>query len=173
MKKIITLFCFLLISNISLYSQSVVRPGDTAPALSVDEWIKGEPVSDFKEGTVYLVEFWGTWCSPCIKNIPHLSDLQKKYADDGLVVIGIATHEFNGREGLMEFMKERGDEMEYLVAYDTDLSMQSEWDSGSKEGDNFRLPVCYLIDGNRKVVFEGHPEEESLEDLIVSTLSKK
>lgn len=171
MTKFILLLTLQILFTASVFSQSVIKAGETAPALSVDEWIKGEPVSDFQEGTVYLVEFWGTWCSPCIKNIPHLSELQKKYADKGLVVIGVATHEFNGREGLMEFMNERGDEMEYKVAYDTDLSMQSEWDSGNKDGDDFRLPVCYLIDGNRKVVFEGHPENENLESLIISTLA--
>lgn len=171
MNKLYLVICIQFLFNYAVYSQSIIKPGDTAPSLSVEEWIKGEPVSDFQDGTVYLVEFWGTWCSPCVKNIPHLSELQKKYADDGLVVISVATHEFKGREGLMEFMNDRGNEMEYRVAYDTDFSMQSDWDSGSKDGDNFRLPVCYLIDGNRKVVFEGHPENESLEDLIVSTLS--
>lgn len=172
MIRFIILFSILFSFNSNILSQSVINAGDTAPELSVDEWIKGEPVQDFEKGTVYLVEFWGTWCSPCIKNIPHLSELQNKYASDGLVVIGVATHEFKGRDVLMEFMKGKGSEMEYRVAYDTDLSMQADWDSGSKEGDNFRLPVCFLVDRNRKVVFAGHPENESLEGLIIKAISE-
>ena len=168
-----TLLCFLFLSIASVtFSQSGVSIGDPAPELSVDEWLKGDPVTSFESGTVYLVEFWGTWCGPCIKNIPHLSDLQKKYASKGLVVIGVATHEFDGREKLDKFMKDRGDEMEYLVAYDTDLSMQKDWDTGKKEGDDFRLPVCFLVDRSGKVIFEGHPSDEKLEKVIADAVEE-
>lgn len=142
-----------------------VNVGDKAPAITVEEWLKGEPVAKLETGKVYLVEFWGTWCAPCIENIPHLSSLQEKYAGS-LTVIGVATHEFNGREKLDAFMKKRGDEMKYTVAYDTDYSMQSDWDTGSKEGSNFRLPLCFVIDKTGTVLFAGHPADETLETVI-------
>ncbi len=74
----------LLISAAIIYSQSGANIGDKAPAMSVEEWLKGEPVNTFESGKVYLVEFWGTWCSPCIANIPHLSEIQKKYSGSQL-----------------------------------------------------------------------------------------
>jgi len=43
----------------------------------------------FKEKVIYLT-FWGTWCPPCISEIPTLIDLQKKYYKDGLVIVAIA-----------------------------------------------------------------------------------
>jgi thiol-disulfide isomerase/thioredoxin len=67
-----------------------VKIGDAPPAITVDEWIKGPPVTSFASGTVYLVEFWATWCGPCVKNIPHLTNLQREFQSRGLVVIGIA-----------------------------------------------------------------------------------
>lgn len=157
---------FLLISFYHFQpaqAQFVTKVGDKPPSLSVDEWLKGEPVTSFENGKAYLVEFWGTWCGPCIENIPHLSELQKKYSSKDLVVIGIATHEFNGREKLDKFMKDRGDEMEYRVAYDADLTMERDWDTS---GDNFRLPVCFLIDKNGNIAFVGHPADNELENLI-------
>ncbi|MEO1269912.1 MAG: TlpA disulfide reductase family protein [Myxococcota bacterium] len=53
--------------------------------------IKGKPVrvSDYK-GKVVLVAFWATWCKPCLKEMPELVKLQKKYGDD-LVVLAIST----------------------------------------------------------------------------------
>ncbi len=170
MMRIVLLFFIALVLVPGLFAQSGVKAGDKAPALSVDEWLKGDPVNSFENGKVYLVEFWGTWCEPCIENIPHLSKLQKKYLSDGLIVIGVATHELNGRDGLEKFMDKHGSEMEYRVAYDSDYSMESDWDTGVKGSSNFRLPVCFLIDKTGFVVFSGHPSEENLEGLIEKAL---
>ncbi|MBK8554106.1 MAG: TlpA family protein disulfide reductase [Ignavibacteria bacterium] len=170
MKKILLILLLVNLSPI-MFAQSGVSVGDEAPALSVDEWLKGEPVTSFENDKVYLVEFWGTWCGPCIENIPHLSDIEKKYSSQGLVVIGVATHEFDGREKLDKFMKDRGSEMEYRVAFDTDLTMERDWDTGETGGDNFRLPVCFLIDKSGKVIFTGHPSDKKLEDMIESAVN--
>ena len=37
-----------------------LRPGDAAPPLTIDKWVKGEPVEKFEKGRVYVVEFWAT-----------------------------------------------------------------------------------------------------------------
>ncbi|MBL8017180.1 MAG: TlpA family protein disulfide reductase [Ignavibacteria bacterium] len=160
---------FILTSN--TFSQTGAKVGDKAPAMTVEEWLKGESVNTFENGKVYLVEFWGTWCSPCIENIPHLSEIQKKYSSDGLIVIGVASHEFDGRAKLDDFMKRRGNEMEYRVAYDSDLTMQSDWD-GVSDGSNFRLPICFLVNKSGNVVFVGNPSDKSLEDLIAKTIGE-
>jgi thiol-disulfide isomerase/thioredoxin len=161
-------FCFIS----TALAQFGAKVGDKAPVISVDEWLKGDAVNSFEGGKVYLVEFWGTWCTPCIENIPRLSKLEKKFSSAGLVVIGVATHEFNGREGLQKFMDKRGSEMEYRVAYDSDYSMESDWDTGVKGSTNFRLPVCFLVDKTGSVLFAGHPADESLDGLIEKALGE-
>ena len=45
-------------------------------------------LSDLK-GSVVIIDFWATWCGPCIQAMPHLQDLYDKYKEDGLLVYGI------------------------------------------------------------------------------------
>ncbi|MCB0725747.1 MAG: TlpA family protein disulfide reductase [Ignavibacteriae bacterium] len=170
-KKLLFTLLFMLLSSYS-FSQSGVSVGDKAPDPTIDEWVKGTPVTSFEEGKVYVVEFWGTWCGPCIENIPHLSNLQKEYSADGLTIIGVATHEFDGREALDKFMKERGNEMEYTVAYDGDLSMEIKWDTGVKNEEQFRLPLSFIIDRDGYVVFVGHPSDEKFDSALEEILGK-
>jgi thiol-disulfide isomerase/thioredoxin len=65
----------------------------SAPAWHLQD-LAGQPVSsDQFKGKVVVLDFWATWCKPCTREIPALVELQKKYADDGLVVIGVALDE--------------------------------------------------------------------------------
>lgn len=171
MVKTLLIILLTLLSGLS-FAQSGARVGDKAPALTIDEWLKGEPVTSCENGKVYIVEFWGTWCGPCIKNIPHLSKLQKQYSGEGLIVIGVATHEFDGRDALDKFMKERGSEMEYRVAYDTDYSMEVEWDTGVLTESDFKLPLAFIIDREGYVAFVGHPENEEFGSVLKNTIEE-
>jgi thiol-disulfide isomerase/thioredoxin len=72
------------------------RLGKPAPAIVAID-VDGKPVSlaDLK-GRVVLVEFWATWCPPCVASIPALDELARKYGDRGLVILGVnvdAMHE--------------------------------------------------------------------------------
>jgi len=68
--------------------QRTLKIGDPAPTLQVAKWVQGEPVEGFARGKACIVEFWGVYCGPCRTVIPHLNELQRKYQDKGLVVIG-------------------------------------------------------------------------------------
>ena len=56
-----------------------LKVGDPAPPIKVGEWVKGDSVAGFEPGKVYVMEFWATWCPPCVAAIPHISELQAKY----------------------------------------------------------------------------------------------
>src|SRR4051794_37880273 len=66
-----------------------LRVGDPAPLLKVSKWLQGKEVKRYEPGKVYVVEFWATWCGPCIGAMPHLSNLQTEFKDRGLTVIGV------------------------------------------------------------------------------------
>ena len=55
-----TLVALSLLATVGGAFAQTLKVGDPAPALTVDKWVKGEPVKEFKKGEVYVVEFWAT-----------------------------------------------------------------------------------------------------------------
>ena len=78
-----------------------------APALAAKQWLNttGELGLDQFKGKVVLLDFWGQWCAPCVKNLPSVQELHVKYKDKGLVVIGV--HSADRSDKLDDFLKEK------------------------------------------------------------------
>jgi thiol-disulfide isomerase/thioredoxin len=67
--------------------------GRKAAPLEVEAWVNGSPVTDDElKGKVVLLDFWAVWCGPCIATFPHLREWNEKYADKGLVMIGLTNY---------------------------------------------------------------------------------
>jgi len=65
-----------------------------AAAWAEHTWIGSDPLSlDKLKGKVVLIDFFATWCNPCIRAFPHLAEWTEKYGDDGLVVVGLTTYQ--------------------------------------------------------------------------------
>jgi thiol-disulfide isomerase/thioredoxin len=118
--------------------------GSKAPSLNVEHWVqngkgKFKPVKKFEDGKVYVVEFWATWCGPCIASMPHLSELQKTYADKGVQIVSISDEDletvetFLKREVNAPAKEEEGDD-------DDD---KKEGDKKDKEDDDSDAPKTY------------------------------
>src|SRR5690349_8109195 len=95
--------------------------GKPMPALNVTGWMNGEVKPADMKGKVVLVDFYATWCGPCMASIPHNNELLEKYKDKGLVIVGVCTSS-RGQEKMEQNAKER--KIEYPVARDPDLKSQ-------------------------------------------------
>lgn len=111
-------FCQLALA-IPETQEPTYKIGDSALPIEPMAWLRGDPVTNYEPGRVYVVEFWATWCPPCIKTIPHLGGIQRKYANT-LTVVGVNADGLLGVEGnvdkVHDFMKRHGKEMQYTVA---------------------------------------------------------
>jgi len=139
--------------------------GDSAPPLSISDWVKGDA---FKIGQddkqAYVVEFWATWCPPCIEMVPHLSELQHKYGKRGLKVVGVAGP---GRgetlRKVKRFVRRRGDEMGYTVGFDKTDETHARYMGGVGAAG---IPYAFVIDKNGKVVWHGHPGNPEMDEIV-------
>jgi thiol-disulfide isomerase/thioredoxin len=152
-----------------------LKIGDKAPALQVAKWLKGTPVKAFEPGKVYVVEFWATWCGPCKQSIPHLTELQKKYA--GRVTFnGISVWEEQNPESeayiakVEDFVKEWGDKMAYNVAADGKEGIMSRtWMEAAKQGG---IPTAFVVNQEGRVAWIGHPMAE-LDEVLQKVVDGK
>lgn len=157
------------------FSQTV-KVGDPAPGLDGIQWLKGTPVARFEPGQVYVVEFWATWCVPCRKNIPHLTELAKKYAGK-VTFIGVDVRETHGGPGTLKSVKKfvdgMGAQMDYTVGMD-DPARNTIFNSWMDAAGIRGIPAAFVIGQSGRIVWMGFPHVgNNLEDAIVSALSGK
>jgi thiol-disulfide isomerase/thioredoxin len=98
--------------------------GKPMPPLSVTDCINGGITASAVKGKVVVIDFYATWCGPCMRAIPHNNEMLKKYAGQGLVIIGVCTNK-RGQEVFADNAKQHG--IEYPAARDADLKSQDAW----------------------------------------------
>ncbi len=168
-------FISLLCLCAKAQEKNELRIGDQAPLIKA-EWLKGQQVSHFKQGNVYVLEFWATWCGPCIKAMPHISALAKKYSGK-VAFVGISVWE-RGKPGqtihtlVKNFVDQKGDTMSYNVGMDgADAYMVENWlQPAAISG----IPCTFIIGKDGMVSWIGHPMEmdEPLAAIIKGTFDR-
>jgi len=99
--------------------------GKPMPALYLTEWLNGQVQPADMKGKVVVVDFYATWCGPCMAAIPHNNEMLKQYKDKGLMIVGVCTSN-RGQEKMPQTVKDRG--IEYPTARDAELKSQKAWE---------------------------------------------
>lgn len=137
--------------------------GDPAAPLALEAFVKGDPITlaEGKGEKIYVVEFWATWCGPCRTSIPHLTEMQKKYADD-VVFIGVSDETV---EAVEPFVADMGDKMDYRVAIDKDRATSMAYMGAYGQSG---IPTAFIVDKKGRVAWVGHPAtmEAQLESIV-------
>lgn len=164
--------CLGLLASLVLagIARADLKLGDPAPAIGFTDWIKGEPV-DLAKGVgkhAYLIEFWATWCGPCIESIPHLTELQNKYRKDGLIVIG-ATGPGKGETAskVKRFVSTRGSAMDYTIGFDGSGNTHTKYMGAAGVSG---IPYAFVIDRTGAIVWHGHPGDPEIDTIVAAVL---
>lgn len=128
-----------------------LEPGVFPPSFSLANE-KGENVSlaDFK-GKVILINFWATWCPPCIAEMPALNSLYEKFKDKNFVVIGIASQD--AKDDVDDFVKKSG--ITFPVLYDFDGKVSQKFKVNG-------FPETLLVSKEGKITLMNDPKSNEL-----------
>jgi peroxiredoxin len=114
-------------------------------------------------GKVVLLDFWATWCAPCLEEIPHFVQMQDKYAGQGFQAIGISMDD--GPKPVQAFYQEH--KLNYPVAVGTAKLAES-------YGGILGLPITFVInrDGRIRKKFIGATDPRAIEQEVVHALQE-
>ncbi|WP_164122312.1 TlpA family protein disulfide reductase [Sphingobacterium sp. xlx-130] len=160
-RKYLQLFlCFISFNSVAQSQEkSTLDLGDPAPPLRVGEWLKGDPIQQLEKGHIYVIEFWATWCGPCIAAMPHLSKLAAEYKDKVTIIgVDIYKEESTPIGKIKAFVDSMGSRMDYHVAIDDSSHMVEEWIVAFDEKKN-GIPRTFVVNADGQMAWIGYPKD--------------
>ncbi|MCF7960206.1 MAG: redoxin domain-containing protein [Pirellula sp.] len=167
--------------------------GSVAPELDIEHWVQNgngrfKPVTKFAKDKVYVVEFWATWCGPCVASMPHLADLQKKFAS-GVQIVSISNEDLETVEKFLDrpvsAKKKKSDVKEeedtkadeqtyrdltstYCLTTDPDSSCHKAYMEAANQNG---IPCAFIVGKDQKIEWIGHPMsmDETLTAVVEGT----
>jgi len=157
-------FAFVVLAQVDFAAEL----GDPAPPLQIAEWVKGQPVdlATGKGKTVFVVEFWATWCPPCRQSIPHLTEMQRKFKEKNVVFVGVTDEQ---APVVRAFVGKMGEKMDYAVAVDKERKTAAAYLEAFGVGG---IPHAFIVDKEGRIVWQGHPMAD-LEVALTQVLEGK
>ncbi len=136
----VLLVAFVFVVNDTL-NEHVVVVGDKAPDFKIIS-DNGKPISrsDFG-GKILVLNFWATWCPPCIEELPSLDEFQRQLKGQGVVVVGVSVDK-NEKQYKDFLAKAR---VSFQTSRDGDSSISAEYGT-------FKYPETYIINSKGEVV---------------------
>jgi cytochrome c biogenesis protein CcmG, thiol:disulfide interchange protein DsbE len=131
--------------------EHIVGVGDTAPNFNITTTAGDQMTPRNFGGKVLVLNFWASWCTPCIEEAPSLEEFSRTFKDSGVVVLGVSVD--RNEQLYQNFVKRFG--VSYPQARDPQENLSYRYGT-------YKIPESYIIDRNGKVVrkYAGLPERD-------------
>lgn len=121
-----------------------------------------------QKGKVVLVDYWATWCGPCVQAFPHTVELANKYRDQGLAAITVSFDQLADRPRVVAFLARHGAWFDNLLSKHDGVSQEAATDFEVEA-----LPQYRLYDRQGKLRYRWEGTSDELEQRIVELLAEK
>jgi thiol-disulfide isomerase/thioredoxin len=140
--------------------EPLLSHGSPAPKFEAGMFIRGPALAGISPGTVYVIEFSGTTCAPCLKSIPHLEELQRTYKE--VVFLSVFSEP---ADDVRRFLDGPGKGITLRVVCDPDQALLEAWSVAAAQ---FGIPHVFLVNGAGKIAWIGDPWDldESLAPVV-------
>ncbi len=153
--RALTVLLALSLASIGFAQQVTLDVGDEAPQIGDSlTWLQGDPVTEFKDGHVYVLDFWAPWCTPCIQMMPHMAELAEKYAPENVHILGISVFPRPGMTPTKEWVEKNGSQFPYAFAEDPTEAIEKAYLSAANI---YRLPTVMIVDRDGLIAYVGSP----------------
>jgi len=122
-----------------------------------------------RRGQVVLVDYWATWCLPCVENFPHTVRLAKKYRDQGLAAVSVSFDRFEEEPQVREFLAQKGADFDNVISQHDSVGQKAFADFEVGPLPEYRL---YDRQGKLRKKWEGGVNQAELEKTIVELLAE-
>ncbi len=119
--------------------------------LSFTDWLQNQPADTSFKGKYKVLEFWATWCKPCLEAVPHLNKMQKQFADSNIVFLSV-THQ-TPEETAKTLEKYN---FETIVVSDRSRRIHDMLRIAYKG--TMGLPRTVILDANNNILWYGNPK---------------
>jgi peroxiredoxin len=123
------------------FNEKVVVVGDTAPEFSITTDTGRTITRSSFGGKLLVLNFWATWCPPCVEEIPSLDQFQKTFAGSGVVVLGVSVDQ--NQKAYQQFLSRV--KVAFMTARDPGADISADYGT-------FKYPETYIIDSSGRVV---------------------
>ncbi len=161
MKILLTILTFLIIE--SSYAQTNIKVGEKAPEINITHWIKNVPDDKTLNNKYIVLEFWATWCGPCIAAVPHMNEIQNKFKNNDLIFLSLTDENIEKVERTLK-------RIDFKSTVVSDISKRTFIEFGNGKDGLVAYPLTVLIDNRGIIKWIGEPKQLS-EELMKSFLA--
>ncbi len=158
-------FPLMLLSQSNLFKPQLELLNTQIKAIEISHFLMNEPANKDFNSKFKVLEFWATWCRPCLKAVPHLNKLQATFKDSNIIFLSF-TYE-RPRKAAEAFRKVK---FKTVVVSDTTKAIHKKLRIDMNG--TMPLPRTALIDDENKIVWYGSPEKLN-DNLILRFLKKE
>jgi thiol-disulfide isomerase/thioredoxin len=169
MARIFMLNLIIVLSLISCTSENSKKDTPKKGEISIVDFTKVEPLLNMSNDTTYVINFWATWCAPCVRELPYFEAINREFSNSKVKVILINLDFSNHYDSrLIPFVKEKNIQSLVIMLDDPDAN---KWINKVDPSWTGAIPATLIYNKNKREFFEKEFTSQELNEIVKSFIT--